>query len=77
MLHLYQIKAVLLFPGQQLCTDGDVRLVRGERENEGQIEFCSSGRWGLVCRDSWDVSDATVACRQLGYNIEGIVTLAC
>lgn len=59
------------------CTDGDVRLVRGERENEGQIEFCSSGRWGLVCRDSWDVSDATVACRQLGYNIEGIVILAC
>ena len=53
------------------CTDGDVRLVRGEGENEGQVEFCSSGRWGLVCRDSWDINDATVACRQLGYSVEG------
>ena len=50
-----------------------MRLVRGERENEGQVEFCTSGRWGLVCRDSWDINDATVVCRQLGYNVEGII----
>ena len=47
--------------------------MRGVQENEGQVEFCSSGRWGLVCRDAWDVSDATVVCRQLGYNVEGTV----
>ena len=50
-----------------------MRLVRGVQENGGQVEFCSSGRWSLVCRDYWDINDATVACRQLGYNVEGTV----
>ena len=51
-----------------------MRLVQleGDTENEGQVEFCSSSRWGMVCSDdNWDINDATVICRQLGYNVEG------
>ena len=58
------------------CNDSDVRLVQfeGDMENEGRIEYCSSGRWGLVCSDFWDNNDAMVICRQLGYNVEGKLT---
>ncbi len=54
------------------CNDTDVRLVQlpGDKENEGRVEYCSGGQWGLVCFESWDTNDARVICRQLGYDVE-------
>ena len=49
------------------CSDGSIRLRGGAVAYQGTVEICVEGTWGTVCDRSWDGSDATVVCRQLGY----------
>lgn len=53
------------------CETGDVLLANGDDELEGRVEICFGGRYGIVCDDDWDNLDATVVCRQLGFDIIG------
>ena len=47
---------------------GDIRLVgSGSSESQGRVEICYNNQYGTVCSDSWDINDAIVACKQLGY----------
>ena len=45
-----------------------LRLTGGRVKNEGRLEVLHNRRWGTVCGRGFDIKDANVACRQLGYS---------
>ena len=55
--------------------EGDVRLVGGTTEYEGNVEIFVNETWGFVCDDAWGMQDAQVVCNQLGITGDAEATL--
>ena len=54
-----------------VLADFPVRLAGGSTIGEGRVEIFYKNTWATVCDDAWGNNDASVVCKQLGFNHTG------
>ena len=68
MVNTCQIVVVFVVLAQ---SDGDLRLMNGQVSDlpsrSGRLEIYLNSEWGTVCDDGFGITEANVACRQLGF----------
>jgi hypothetical protein len=35
--------------------------------SSGNVEILHNSKWGAICDDEWDLIEAKIVCKQLGY----------
>ena len=58
---------ISIHPHADTPSSSEIRLVGGRNQYEGRVEVNRSGEWQTVCDNSWNIAEADVVCRWLGY----------
>ena len=60
---------IIIFVPTVNVTDIDIKLEKSEGDSTGQgrVLVGLNGAWGAICYNGWDLNDAHVVCRQLGF----------
>ena len=64
--HVVAPRRCAAFTFLDVCSDGDVRFL--EQDGFNLVEICQESLYLPVCHEEWDNFDATVVCRQSGYD---------
>ncbi len=59
---------LLLCGISRYCNGVPIRLAGGGSKFQGDVQVFYKGKWMSICDDHWDMRDAKVVCRQLGFS---------
>ena len=66
------MSALLFTYCSTVCVQSSVRIIGGPNNRTGRIEICFNNRWNTICDGGWGNVDAGVACRQVGFQQQGM-----
>ena len=58
---------LLCFSVVQIRLVDGIKRTRNNNTRDGRVEVFSNGEWGTICNVGFDIQDANVICRQLGF----------
>ena len=53
------------------CSNNDIRLTGGSKNNTGTVEICINQLWSTVCEQYFDREDSSTVCAALGFQRYG------
>ena len=64
---------IVLYYPKEYYAPGQLRLVNRDGRTSptliaGRLEVYYNGQWGTVCIDNFGTEEASLACKQLGFN---------
>ncbi|XP_068677075.1 uncharacterized protein [Montipora foliosa] len=63
----YSVKKSGFVARYEAITNGSIRLRGHSSLRKGRVEIFYYDQWGTICDDGWDINDANITCRQLGF----------